>query len=255
MSKVLVHREGHVLVITINRPEARNAVDHDVCVEVGAAVESAGQDPDVRVLVLTGAGDVSFSAGADLKAVMRGERILEEGREEWSIAGFANHRIDKPTIAAVNGAAMGGGMELALSCDLVVAVETAKFGLPEVRRGLIPGAGGAFRAIRQLPYRVGLELLLTGSPLPAATALRWGLVNEVVPVGRSLSAALVLARTIADNAPLAVQAAKRIARAGADEEDLWRLTAAEFEALSRSEDAAEGPRAFAEKRAPVWRGR
>jgi crotonobetainyl-CoA hydratase len=250
--KVLLERHGHVQVITINRPEARNAVDHDVCVQVGAAVTRADEDPEIRAIVLTGAGDQAFSAGADLKAILRGERILEEGKEHWSIAGFANHFTSKPTIAAVNGAALGGGTEMALSCDLIVAVETATFGLPEVKRGLIAGAGGAFRLTHQLPRRIGLELLLTGEPIAAADALRWGLINRVVAPGKAVEVALELAAAIAANAPLAVQASKRIAYGGDGEQALWDLTSQEFSVLARSRDAQEGPRAFAEKRAAVW---
>jgi crotonobetainyl-CoA hydratase len=211
--KVIVERTGHSLVIEINRPEARNAIDHDVCVLVGNAVTAADEDPGVRVVILTGSGDQAFSAGADLKAIARGERILPEGREHWNIAGFANHFTSKPTIAAVNGTALGGGTELALSCDLVVAVEHARFGLPEVKRGLIPAAGGAFRLLRQLPQRVALELLFTGESIAAADALRWGLINRVVSAGQALPAALELAAAIEGNAPLAVQATKRSARA------------------------------------------
>ncbi len=258
--KVLVEQRGHVLVVTINRPEARNAVDLDVCVGVGEAVERAEGDPEIRALVLTGAGEQAFCAGADLKAIARGERILPEGREHWSFAGFVNHFTRKPTIAAVNGNALGGGTELALACDLVVAVETAGFGLPEVKRGLVAGAGGAFRITRQLPHRVGLELLLTGRPMPAEEALRWGLINRVVAPGEALDAALELAAEIAANAPLAVQVSKRIAygvteseRAG--EPPLWELSNRLMGVILASEDAKEGPTAFAEKRAPVWTGR
>jgi crotonobetainyl-CoA hydratase len=256
-SKVRVERTGHSLVIEINRPEARNAIDHEVGVLVGNAVTAADEDPGVRVIILTGRGDQAFSAGADLKAIARGERILQEGREHWSIAGFANHFTSKPTIAAVNGTALGGGTELALSCDLVVAVEHARFGLPEVKRGLIPGAGGAFRLLRQLPQRVALELLFTGESIAAVDALRWGLVNRVVPGGQALPAALELATAIGRNAPLAVQASKRIAYGASDgvrddEDRFWTLTAREFEALSHTKDAQEGPRAFMEKREPVW---
>jgi crotonobetainyl-CoA hydratase len=259
-AKVLTERRGNIMIVTLNRPEARNAVDHDVCVLVGQAVEDADNDPEIRALVLTGAGDTAFSAGADLKAIARGERILPEGSEHWSFAGFANHFTSKPTIAAVNGMALGGGMELALSCDLVVAVETATFGLPEVARGLIAGAGGAFRLAAQLPQKVAMRALLTGQPLTAPEALRWGLVNEVAPVGGALDAALALAEQIAANAPLAVQATKRIAYGvedgcRPDEQRLWKLTAAEFAQLMTSEDAQEGPRAFAEKRRPAWRAR
>ena len=257
-SKVLVERDGNVLVVTINRPDARNAIDHDVCLLVGDAVSRAESSNDIRAVVLTGSGDQAFSAGADLKAIMRGERILPEGREHWSIAGFANHFTSKPTIAAVNAAALGGGMELALSCDLIVAAENATFGLPEVKRGLVAGAGGAFRVARQLPHRIGLELLLTGEPITARDALRWGLVNRVVDVGAASQAARALAHQIARNAPLAVQASKRIFFGAADgerhdEDAAWALTDREFARLAASEDAKEGPLAFAEKRVPVWR--
>ncbi|HEV7871235.1 MAG TPA: crotonase/enoyl-CoA hydratase family protein [Modestobacter sp.] len=258
--KVLVERRGHVLVVTLNRPQARNAVDQDVCLLVGDAVEQAEHDPEIRALVLTGAGDAAFSAGADLKAIARGEQILPAGKEHWSFAGFVNHVTTKPTIAAVNGAALGGGTELALSCDLVVASETASFGLPEVMRGLIAAAGGAFRLMAQLPPKVAMHALLTGVPLSAEEALRWGLVNQVVAAGTALDRALELADRIAANAPLAVQASKRIAYGiedgtRPDEARLWALTEREMAAVATSEDAKEGPRAFAEKRAPEWQAR
>lgn len=258
--KVLVEQRGHVLVVTLNRPEARNAVDLDVCVGVGDAVEQAEADAEIRALVLTGAGDQAFCAGADLKAIARGERILPAGKEHWSFAGFVNHFTSKPTIAAVNGNALGGGTELALACDLVVAAETANFGLPEVKRGLVAAAGGAFRITRQLPPRLGLELLLTGRPLPAPEAVRWGLINRVVAPGEALAAALELADEIAANAPLAVQASKRIAYGvdGSDregEQPFWNLTNRLMRDVMASEDAIEGPTAFAEKRAPVWKAR
>jgi crotonobetainyl-CoA hydratase len=258
--KVLVERRDHTMVITLNRPEARNAVDAEVGRLVGAAVTEADEDPSVRAVVLTGAGDQAFSAGADLKAIMKGEPVLEPGREDWSFAGFVNHFTSKPTIAAVNGNALGGGAELALACDLVVAVETASFGLPEVKRGLVAGAGGVFRIVEQLPFRVGMRLILTGEPIAATEALRWGLINEVVPAGQALDAALRLAAVIEQNAPLAVQASKRIVYGAVDgqragEAPKWALNNDEFLALIASEDAMEGPTAFAQKRAPVWKAR
>jgi crotonobetainyl-CoA hydratase len=258
--KVLVERRGHTMVITLNRPEARNAVNAEVGRLVGAAVEEADQDPEVRAIVLTGAGDQAFSAGADLKAIMNGEPVLEPGREDWSFAGFVNHFTSKPTIAAVNGNALGGGTELALSCDLVVAVEGSSFGLPEVKRGLLAGAAGVFRLVEQLPHRVAMRAILTGEPISAQDALRWGLINEVVPAGQALEAALALAAVIEQNAPLAVQASKRIAYGVADgeragEAPKWKQTTEEFLVLLGSEDAMEGPTAFAEKRAPVWKSR
>lgn len=258
-SKVLFERDGGILTITLNRPEARNAADHDVCWLIGNALEDADRDPAVRAIIVTGAGDKAFSAGADLKAIARGELRIPTGMEHWSFAGFANHFTSKPTIAAVNGNALGGGTELALSCDLVVAVETATFSLPEVKRGLVAAGGGVFRLIEQLPRRVAMRMLLTGEPMTAPDALRWGLINEVVPAGRVLATARDLARQISANAPLAIGATKRIAHGMYDgqrssEQDKWDLTRREFDALLRSADAQEGPRAFIEKRAPVWRG-
>lgn len=259
---VLVERRGHVMLVTINRPDARNAVNEAVCLGVGDALTEADADPEVRVVVLTGAGDKAFCAGADLKAIMRGERIIPEGEERaaWGLAGFVGHYISKPTIAAVNAPAMGGGTEIALAADLIVAAETASFGLPEVKRGLVAGAGGAFRIVQQLPQRVGLEVLLTGDPLPAAQALEYGLVNRVVPADKVLDTALELAQKIAANAPLSVKASKRIALgyegAGRPAEDaLWEATRRESAITHGSEDAKEGPLAFAEKREPVWKGR
>ncbi|MFD4562564.1 crotonase/enoyl-CoA hydratase family protein [Streptomyces sp. NPDC058469] len=257
---VLVERRGHVMVITINRPDVRNAVNEAVCLGVGDALEEAENDDDVRAVVLTGAGDKAFCAGADLKAILRGERIIPEGREQWGLAGYVGHYIGKPTVAAVNGAAIGGGTELALASDLVVAADTASFGLPEVKRGLVAGAGGAFRLAAQLPQRVGLEMLLTGDPISAQRALELHLVNRVVPAADVLEAAVELAGRIAANAPLSVQATKRIALGyqGAQrpaDAPLWELTTKELARVSGSADAVEGPRAFAEKRAPVWQGR
>ncbi|MBZ4536846.1 MULTISPECIES: enoyl-CoA hydratase-related protein [Mycobacterium avium complex (MAC)] len=255
-----VERRGNVMLITINRPEARNAVNGAVSTAVGDALEEAQGDPGVWAVVITGAGDKSFSAGADLKAISRGENLFHAEHPEWGFAGYVHHFIDKPTIAAVNGTALGGGSELALASDLVVASETASFGLPEVKRGLIAGAGGVFRIIEQLPRKVALELVLTGEPMSAVDALRWGLINEVVPHGAVVEAALALAERITCNAPLSVQASKRLAY-GADEgiigaeEPKWERTTREFTALLKTEDAKEGPLAFAQKRQPVWKAR
>jgi crotonobetainyl-CoA hydratase len=259
--QVLVERRGHVMLVTINRPAARNAVNEAVCIAVGDALEEAENDVDVRVVVLTGAGDRAFCAGADLKAITRGERIIPEGKyAQWGLAGWVRHPISKPTIAAVNGAAVGGGTEIVLASDLVVAAETAVFGLPEVQRGLVAGAGGAFRIVDQLPIRVGMEILLTGDPIDARRALELNLVNRVVPADQLLDAALELAQKIASNAPLSVQASKRIALGIVDgdipaEQAGWENTTASLQLTAGSQDAIEGPRAFAEKRAPVWTGR
>jgi crotonobetainyl-CoA hydratase len=256
----LVDRRGNVLVITINRPEARNAVNAAVSIAVGDALEQAQHDRDIRVVVITGAGDKSFCAGADLKAIARRENLYHPDHGEWGFAGYVQHFIDKPTIAAVNGTALGGGTEIALASDLVVACQSATFGLPEVKRGLVAAAGGAFRIVEQLPRKVGMRLLFTGEPITAADAAQWGLINEVVPDGTELQAALALAGRITVNAPLAVQASKRVAYGAVEgtvpaEESKWAQLLRETIAVVKSEDAKEGPRAFAEKRQPVWQAR
>jgi crotonobetainyl-CoA hydratase len=256
----LSERRGNVLLITINRPDARNAVNGAVSTAVGDLLQQAQDDADVWAVVITGAGDKSFCAGADLKAISRRENLFHPQHPEWGFAGYVRHFIDKPTIAAVNGTAFGGGTELALASDLVVAQESAKFGLPEVKRGLVAAAGGVFRIVDQLPRKVAMHLLFTGEPITAAEALEWGLINEVVPDGTVVDAALALAQRITVNAPLAVQASKRVA-VGVDDgvitadEIGWTRTMKEIGALMKSEDAKEGPLAFAEKRQPVWKAR
>ncbi len=250
---VLVERRDGVQVITLNRPEARNALDRAVAEAVAAAVDELDRDDDLRVGVLTGAGG-TFSAGMDLKAFLRGETPAVEGR---GLCGITQTPPGKPMIAAVEGWALAGGLELVLACDLVVAGGSARFGVPEVKRGLVAAGGAAL----MLPRRVGpahaLELLLTGDPVDAARAAEIGLVNRVVPDGSALEEALRLAAVIAANGPLAVAVTKQVARRSAD----WSFEQgwAEQDALVRpvflSHDAAEGAAAFAEKRAPVWRGR
>lgn len=257
---VLVERRGNVAVITINRPEASNAINAAVSMGVGDALEEAAHDPDVRAVVITGAGDRSFCAGADLKAIARRENLYHPDHGEWGFAGYVHHFIDKPTIAAVNGTALGGGSEIAMASDLVVAAESATFGLPEVKRGLIAAAGGVFRIMSHLPRKVAMELLMTGEPITASDACRWGLINQVVADGPVLDAALALAARVTVNAPLSVQASKRIAYGVddgvvVDEEPGWERTVREMRTLIRSEDAREGPLAFAEKRQPVWKAR
>jgi crotonobetainyl-CoA hydratase len=256
----LTERRGNVLVITLNRPEARNAVNGAVSTAVGDALEQAQNDDGVRAVVITGAGDKSFCAGADLKAISRRENLYHPEHGEWGFAGYVHHFIDKPTIAAVNGTALGGGTELALASDLVVACESATFGLPEVKVGLFAAAGGVFRIVHQLPRKIALEMVLTGEPISAAEAVKWGLINQVVPDGTVLEAALALAERVTVNAPLSVQASKRIAYGAddgviPDEEPGWARTQREFGVVLRSEDAREGPLAFAEKRKPVWKAR
>jgi len=248
------------LAVTDDAPQSavyRCAGDDEWCVVTirGAADRQAVES-------VTGAGDLSFCAGADLKALSRGERIApaEPEKVAWGFAGLVVHAISKPLIAAINGTALGGGTEIALACDLVVAAESASFGLPEVKRGILAGAGGAFRLVQQLPRKFAMEMLLTGDPIPASRALELGLVNMVVPREDLRDAALTLAERITVNAPLSVQASKRIALGIADgriagDDAAWAQTQKETGALMQSQDAREGPRAFAEKRTPVWQGR
>ena len=259
---VRTERHGHVLVVTLNRPEVRNAVNLAVTLALGDALEEAERDRGIWAVVLTGAGDKAFCAGVDLKAVARGENVMpaDPERAAWGFAGYVSHHISKPTIAAVNGFALGGGTEISLASDLVVAAETASFGLPEVRRGIFAGAGGLFRLPAQIPKKVAMEMILTGEPITAQRALELGLVNRVVPRDQVVDAALELAGKITANAPLAVQASKRVANGMTDgrvpaEAGFWELARREAQALRRTADAAEGPRAFAEKRTPKWEAR
>lgn len=258
---VVTRMRGNVLLITINRPHVRNCVNRAVSEGIGEALDVAEADPSVRVIVLTGAGDRAFCAGADLKALANGEDIHPKGpRAHWGFAGYVNHAVSKPTIAAVNGFALGGGTELALASDLVVAAEDAVFGLPEVRRGLVAAAGGAFRLAQQIPRKAALEMAFTGEEISAVRALELGLLTRVVPKGQALSVALELAEVIAANAPLAVQATKRIAGGitdGSVERDDADWARNRFEAgrVRWSRDAQEGTRAFVEKRDPEWTGR
>jgi crotonobetainyl-CoA hydratase len=254
---------GHVLLVTIDRPEARNAVNLAVASGLGAALEYAEREISVRSVVLTGAGDRAFCAGADLKAIARGEPV-EAGPTEgqaatWGFAGYVRHHISKPTIAAVNGVALGGGTELVLASDLAVAAASARFGLPEVTHGLIAGGGGLLRLPRTVSHKAAMELILTGDVIDAEAALDLGLINRIVPDHEVLNAAMALAGRIAGNAPLAVQASKRVAYAmvdGApvDEAALWHMSDQADVAMRASQDAAEGAAAFIERRAPIWKG-
>ncbi|MFD1613296.1 crotonase/enoyl-CoA hydratase family protein [Sphingomonas tabacisoli] len=259
---VLVELHDHVLVITMNRPEARNACNLAMWVGVGEALEEADRNTHVRAVIITAAGDKSFCAGADLKAIVRGEPAVPSDPKHlgWGFAGVVNHPISKPVIAAVNGAAMGGGCEIALACDLVVAADHALFGLPEVKVGLIATAGGVFRLPRQVPLKQAMEMILTGRPISAARAAELGLINRVVTAADVMPTAMALAQEIAANAPLAVQASKQIALGTANgaylrETDDWATNQRFIAMLMKSEDAHEGPRAFAEKRAPKWKAR
>ncbi|ALH81798.1 enoyl-CoA hydratase-related protein [Sphingopyxis macrogoltabida] len=259
---ILTTRRGHILIVTINRPEARNAVNAAVHVGIGTALEDAENDAEIRAVVITGAGDRSFCAGADLVALSRGESLQpdDKAQQEWGFAGMVAHPISKPIIAAVNGFAFGGGCEIALMSDIIVAADHAQFGLPEVKVGLFAAAGGAFRLAQQLPRKLAMEYMLTGDPIPAARAAEFGLVNHVVPLAELMPTAIALAEKIAANAPLSVQASKRVAlgiEAGriASDAPYWDHNTRERSVLMRSEDAREGPLAFAQKRKPEWKAR
>jgi enoyl-CoA hydratase/carnithine racemase len=243
----------NVALITLNRPEKRNAVNQDLAQGLWAAVQEVEKDPKLRVAILAANGSV-FCAGADLAEVAAGRKL---GTPEGGFAGFVYAPRTKPWIAAIAGTAFGGGCELALTCDMVIAGEEAQFGLPEVKRGVLAAAGGAFRIARVLPRPVAIELALTGRGMPAKEALGWGLVNQVVPTADVIKAATELANTISANAPLSVQATLALAREAADqtEAELWKLTQQHGMKVMTSEDAKEGPRAFLEKRAPNWQGR
>jgi len=246
----------HVTLVTINRPEARNAVNGDVAQGMERAVHEAERDPDVWVVILTGAGDIAFSAGADLKAVSQGTAAGLATRG-GGFAGFVHQPRTKPWIAAVNGFALAGGCEIALACDLIVAIEEAAFGLPEVKRGLVAGAGGLYRLPRALPKAIALELIMTGAHFDARRALQYGLINRLVPRAQLMNEALKLAAAICENAPIAVRESLRIARHALDHTDaeLRELSADASRAVAATEDYKEGPRAFIEKRPPRWVGR
>jgi enoyl-CoA hydratase len=249
---ILTEASGGVAVITINRPQARNAVNGAVARGIAAAVEEFDHRTDVSVLVLTGAGG-TFSAGMDLKGFLAGDAPVAAGR---GFGGIAQQPPAKPVIAAVEGYALAGGFELALACDLIVASEEAKFGLPEVRRGLVAGAGGLLRLPVRIPYHIAMEIALTGDHFPAARLAEAGLVNKLVPAGQALPAARELAGRIALGAPLALAASKRVIVESAD----WpsgEAFARQSEIIGPvfvSKDAMEGAAAFAEKRPPAWRG-
>jgi enoyl-CoA hydratase len=250
--EVLTEVSDGVAVITINRPEARNAVNGAVARGIAKAVEELDASKDAQVLILTGAGG-TFSAGMDLKGFLTGDSPNFEDR---GFGGIVERPPVKPIIAAVEGYALAGGFELVLSCDLVVASEAAKFGLPEVRRSLVAGAGGLLRLPKRIPYHLAMEIALTGEHYPAARLHQAGLVNQLVPAGQALAAARDLAARIGLGGPLALTATKRvIADSGDwDSTEAFRRQAEIITPVFTSADAREGALAFAEKRQPVWRG-
>ena len=256
MSELLRERQGHIEILTINRPEARNAVNGAVSRAFSAAFDELEADDDCWVVIVTGSGDKAFSAGMDLEAFAAGEAADIIGAK-GGFGGIAQREFAKPIIAAVNGSALAGGFEIMLSCDLVVAVEGATFGIPEVKRGLMAAAGGLVRLPKRVPRAIALELALTGEPIDARRALALGLINRVVPADQLLAAALALATTITENAPLAVRESKRVMKQAGDlpEAQGWAINNAAIPAVFGSADAMEGPIAFAEKRKPNWTGK
>ncbi len=247
-NEILTETHGRVRVITLNRPEARNSVNSALGQALVAAMQELDADPGLTAGVLTGAGK-GFSAGMDLKA------FATEGMPK-GFSEFLQNASQKPLIAAVEGFALAGGLEIALSCDLIVAAKGVKLGIPEVNKGLFAAGGGLFRLPARVPYGVAMEMALTSDPITAETAHELGLVARLAEPGQALEVALALAERIAKNAPLAVAASKQIIRQtrGLSEEDAWALQAPFAKQVFTSKDAMEGPRAFAEKREPNWTG-
>lgn len=246
----------HLALVTLNRPEKRNAVNGEVANALEALVKTFEDDPEVRAVILTSSLDAVFCAGADLAAVASGGGMALE-TAHGGFAGFVFAHRTKPWIAAVEGTAVAGGFELCLACDMIVASRNAKFGLPEVKRGLMAGAGGVHRLPNRIPAAIAHELIATGDPIDAERAYAVGLLNRLVEPGAALSAAQELADRIIPNAPLAVQHSLAVARAGAELPDgaARALAVRHMAMLRKTEDFREGPRAFVEKRDPVWTGR
>lgn len=252
-TSVLVERRGAVSVITINRPSVRNAINQAVSHGIAAALDALDDDDSLGVGILTGAGG-TFCSGMDLKAFVNGERPEIPGR---GLAGLTEHVPRKPLIAAVEGYALAGGCEIVLACDLVVASSSTRFGIPEVTRGLVAGAGGLVRLPRKIPRQIALEYALTGAHFTAADAHRWGLVNRVCAPGEALTEAIELATAILANAPLAVQMTKRIMAESSSwgEDESWDRQRALVDEVLATDDAREGALAFSEKRPPKWMGK
>lgn len=257
MDELVRERRGAVSVLRLNRPEARNALNSALIARLGVSVLEVERDSDLRAIVLTGAGDRAFCAGMDLRSFAEGEGVEAEGSEE-AFAGFTRlirGEVPVPVVGAVNGAAVAGGLELLFGCDVVIAASHARFGLPEVKRGLFAAGGGTTIGTR-IPLAIALEMTLTGELIDAARAREIGLINTVVEPEEVLPRSLEMADRIAANGPLGLAATKELVRLGVSDQARARARQAEWQGIVfGSEDAKEGARAFVEKRPPVWRGR
>lgn len=251
--EVLVDVADGIMTVTLNRPEAKNAANRALAEGVVAAMDELDGNDDIRVAILTGSGG-TFCSGMDLKAFVTGETPQIEGR---GFAGLTEKGPRKPLIGAIEGYALAGGLELAISCDLLVSADNAKFGIPETKRGLAAAAGGLMKLPRQIPPRVAMELALTGEFIDAQRALDLGLINQIVPAGTALDAAKELAAKIVANGPLAVAVSKQVVLESADwtADNMWQKQGELVMPVFTSEDAIEGATAFAEKRAPNWKGK
>lgn len=248
-------KRGRVAIITLNRPEARNAINGMMASGIEAAIDKVENDPEIWLAILTANGK-AFCAGADLKEINAGNGAALS-TERGGFAGIATRERTKPLIAAITGSALAGGTEIALSCDMIVVSDTTNFGLPEVKRSLVAGAGGLFRLPRVIGMPVALETILTGDPLSSQRAYELGMVNKVVPEADVMDEALKLAERINANAPIAVQASRSVSVNALKEDDaaLWKASGKAFGDVVKTEDFKEGPLAFIEKRAPVWKGK